>query len=75
MCLRECNRIFGSYKLHNSFGKSGDEKILEVLEMSVPDSIVVDTSTYGIRSVSNIGWNADDFPIGNDITKLAEVRV
>jgi hypothetical protein len=50
-CFRECSRILCGYKLHNCFWKSGDEKILEVLEMSVSNCLVVNTLADCIGSV------------------------
>ena len=43
--------------------------------MSVPDCVIVDTCAYGIRSFVESCRNIDNFPPGNDITKLAEVSV
>ena len=63
--LGEGCRILCSNQLHDVLWQSCDVEVLEVLEVQVPDGVVVYAFTHGVGALGWILWNANNFPSGN----------
>ena len=70
--LGERCRIFSSHQLHDVFWQSCDVEVLEVLEVQVPDGVVMDTFTHGVSSLGRILRNVDNLASWNHFAQLAK---
>ena len=70
--LGEGSRFFSGDLLLDVFWLSCNVEVLEVLEMQVPDGVVVDPLAHGVSALCRILWNVDDLASWNHFAKLAE---
>ena len=70
--LGEGCRILCSDQLHDVLWQSCDVEVLEVLEMQVPDGVVVDPLAHGVCAIGWILWNVDNLSPGNHFAQLTK---